>query len=164
MESSKKGRLVTKIPRSDAFFENTLPPKESFPKKRLLDILGVKYVLDKDDNPKRMWEPQPWRFPPKRFSLIWQKGKFKVYENKEALPRAFLVNDYLVERGKEKIIEKLFSQNFDPQKRVILEKDLGDFKVDIDASGSAKIISYNEDEIKIKTNTSDNMASRRCSL
>lgn len=157
IESSKKGKLVTKIPRSDAFFENTLPPQESLAQKRLFDILGIKYVLDKDDNPKKSWEPQPWRFPEERFTLVWQKGKWKVYENKDALPRAFLVGDYVVEKEKEKIIEKLFAHDFNPKEKLVLEEEPSDFKVDRNATGSAKIVSYAPNEVAIKTQTSKNM-------
>jgi hypothetical protein len=92
LASSKDGRLEKNVLRSDA----VIPSEDSFSRNRLLDILGVKYILDKDDAPKSNWEFDPLKFPVDRYELVWQSFKWKAFQRKTVLPRTFLIGDYEV--------------------------------------------------------------------
>lgn len=149
----EEGRVPEEYLRSDALF----PKKDSENRRKILNLLGIKYILDKDDAAKGPWDPQPWKYPEDRYQLIWQKEKWKVYENLEALPRAFLVNDYLVLKDDEKIIEKIFSSDFNPSKTVILEEEIDDFQSAKSDSGKAEIVTYTPNQVKIKVNSESDL-------
>jgi len=148
--SVEKGKVPEEYLRSDA-----LSPKEdSENRRKTFNLLGIKYVLDKDDAATKTWEPQPWKFPEDRYKLIWQKGKWKVYENLEALPRTFLVNDYLLLKDDEEIIEKIFSSDFDPAKAVIIESEPAQSIYSTKENlGKAEFVSYSSNKVVVKTSS-----------
>ena len=146
----KESRIPEEYLRSDALF----PKEDSENRRKIFNLLGIKYILDKDDAPTKGWDPQPWKYPEDRYKLIWQKGKFKVYENLEALPRTFLVNDYLVLKDNREIIEKIFSSDFDPSKTVILEREsTQSINFTKENLGKAEFVSYSPNKVIIKTDS-----------
>lgn len=149
--SANENKFIATPPRSDAQFTN----EDSFHRSRLFDILGIKYILDKNDLYKEDWEPENYKFPPQKYKLVWQSGKFKIYERLTALPRVFLASGYEVNNSEEQIITRLFDANFDPAKYVILESD-PHFAVDFNAVGSAEIVSYSPNKVVVKTQSDGN--------
>ena len=90
---------------------NTPYPISNFHSK-ILDLLNVKYFIVPNfltiDSPK--------------VKKIFVSDS-TIYENKNCLPRAFLVQNYKVIKNPEDIIVKLDSQDFDPRKEVILMEE-----------------------------------------
>lgn len=152
--ASQKESYDENIQRSDALFSNTLPKEDSLAKKTLFNIMGVRYILDKTDNPPNDWHPEPYRFPQDRFSLIWQAEKWKVYENKQVLPRAVLFYDYVVLSDNEKIIQTLFDEKFPYSKKIILEEQPKDFISSDKTAIAATIMSYKPNSVTIRTDSS----------
>lgn len=121
----------------------------------LLNLLGAKYVLSFNPDPQSDWDPQYFKYPKEKYELVFQYGKSQVYENKQALPRAFIVHDFQVLNQKE-ILSTLMNEEFDPQSTLLLEEapkklpeeKLGEDKVAIDESG------YFENRVLIKTHSS----------
>ncbi|MEW6096398.1 MAG: YfhO family protein [bacterium] len=78
--------------------------------RKLLCLLNTKYIFTsqklKSDNLK----------------LVFDSDKGKIYEDKNALPRAFIVYKYKVIKDKDKIFKELVSRKFNPQEYVILEE------------------------------------------
>lgn len=148
LAASVNGSLPASIPRSDA---NLVKNQDEVMRRRLQDLLGVRYILDKNDDPKSGWEPDPHRFPPERYQLIWQEEKFKVYENTQALPRVMLVGDVIVEEDPQRIIDLLMNTEFDLSKRVILEKKLP-LKIE-PAPGMVKFERYEPNTVKLSVQT-----------
>lgn len=106
--ASRNGKIPEVIPRSDVNFS---PNKESWAyKERMMDLLGIKYVLDKNDLPKGDFEPEPWKFYPDRYKLIWQNGKFKVYQNLKAWPRIYFAKDLTVKTQNQDIVDYLLQK------------------------------------------------------
>lgn len=144
----EEGRAPEEYLRSDALFPN----KDSENRRKIFNLLGIKYLLDKDDAATGPWDPQLWKYPEERYKLIWQKEKWRVYENLEVLPRAFLANDYLVIKDDEEIIEKIFSPDFDPSRAVIVEEEIPfDPRLTKGNSGEAEIVSYEPNKVVIET-------------
>lgn len=142
------GTLPAEYPRSDADFIDT----ENGYRKRILDLLGVKYFLDKNDLETKEWNPEPARFPGDSVELAWQEGKFKVYRRTDALPRLFLTADYLVETDKKIIIEKLLSFDFPLKSTLILETEPDNAaQLQTDPDAAAEIITYTPNQVIIKT-------------
>jgi hypothetical protein len=115
--ASDTGSAPQVYSRSDA----TLPTKENEYRMRIMDLLGVKYIVDKEDNPKTGKDWHYERFTPDKLHGIWQNGRFQVYERETVLPRYFLTNDYLVEKNDKEIIKKIYNKSY-PLKKVILEQ------------------------------------------
>lgn len=77
---------------------------------QLLNLLNVKYILftlDIEDN---------------RFSTVFEDKGIKIIENKQVLPRAFVVDEVKVIKRKEDVLKELSSKEFNPKKYVILEE------------------------------------------
>ena len=95
----------------------------------LFDLSNICYVLAvKRDNLERA-TPQGnsmnWQFKLPKFEAVFEDGSVKVLKNNYCLPRAFLVRHYVVEKAEERIAERLQEESFNPQKTVVLEKELG---------------------------------------
>lgn len=87
----------------------------------LLNLMGVKYLLSFNSDPQKDWDPQYFRYPEKKYQLVFQYGKSQVYENKEALPRAFIAHDFQV-LSDEEILKTLMDKNFNAQQTLLLEE------------------------------------------
>lgn len=156
LSASKEGKISPRIPRRDAnIFPGYGPTdlKNNFFRQRILNLLGVKYILHKNDLLTQEWEPDYQTFPENIYKLVWQKEKWQVYENIQALPRFFLTSQYLVEDNERKIIEKIFDQSFD-LKTVILEENLPLPLKDV--ASEAKLVRYRPNEIEMVINTQGN--------
>lgn len=142
------------LTRSDALLQESMPIDDSYAKRALLNIMDVKYITHKDDLGPRIWSPEEWKFPSDRFNLIYQKNKWKVYENKNAIPKGSIFYDFIVEKDIKKITETLFNKSFPYDQKLILEDTPPDFTPSKNVSFTqAKIITYKSTEIKIETDT-----------
>lgn len=154
ISASKDGKIATPVPRRDA---NIFPGygaddlKNNFFRQRTLNLLGVKYILHKNDSLTEEWQPDYITFPSEIYELFWQIGAWQVYENKEALPRIFLTSDYLVEKNEEKIIQKIFNKNFDLKTLILEEKP--STKIETSGKGKLEFKNYGPNNIKILVNT-----------
>lgn len=119
---------------------------------RIIDMLGVKYILDRVENGVGIET-----FPSDRFSILYDKDGWRVYENKKALPRAFVVANYAVYGSAEDFTEAFFSPTFNPEKTIFLEE-----KPDVQLENTTQpknestvIVSYEPNKVLIKTTTTD---------
>ncbi len=104
----------------------------------LIDLLGVKYVLSLDD------------LNEDGFVKVFEEGTTKVYENKNVLPRAFLVQNVISASSKEEAIKLMFDPLFDPSNTAIVEEEFG--PSDNLSDGSVKTLSYTDNKIVVETN------------
>jgi hypothetical protein len=79
--------------------------------RKLLDLLNAKYVLSK------------YKLPGKDLKLVYDK-EIKIYQDLQALPRAWIVPEVKILKTKEEIFKELISPEFDPWKTVILEEEI----------------------------------------
>lgn len=128
-------------------------------KRRLIDLLGIKYVFAKDEEVKIL--------ELNGFKKLEGFGKFSVFENLNVMPRAFLASSYegppdvagggeteQARLAKEKvrrelIPQKLFNADFDFRNSLILEK--GSSVSPQFGPGRVEIISHLPSKIRIKT-------------
>jgi uncharacterized membrane protein YfhO len=148
LAASEDGILPESVPRSDA---NLIKNQDDTKRRRLQDLMGVKYILDKNDNPQSDWEPDPHRFPPERYQLLWQQGKFKVYENTQSLPRAFLASEYTVETDSQTILNLIFNPDFNLARNIIFEKEITSELTP--SQGKVKFIKYTPNTVELKVET-----------
>lgn len=116
--SSKDGKIPSVLSRSDSEIAPGYGSEDlrgNYYRQKMLNLLGVKYVLQKDavfgDD--------------KIYKLVWNGSPWQIYENLQAVPRAFLTNDYKVITNKKDIITAFYNKNFDEKKTVIVEENPG---------------------------------------
>lgn len=123
-------------------FITTLNPRS--PHLNLVNLLNVKYILT----------PRKIEFEP--FNLVFSNREIKIYENKNCLPRAFLVYKAKIIKDKEKTLKEISRIDFNPREYVVLEKDI-ETKASLSSLSStgeskAQIIEYLPRKVVIKTN------------
>lgn len=160
ISASDDGKIKKPIPRADAILPKGYGPealRKNPYRQRMLNLLGVKYLFQKNENLGEKWLPDYTTFPEEIYELVWQEGYLQIYENKTVLPRIFLVGDYQVEKDKRRSVDLIFDSELELDKKLILEEKLpADFVLDSQASGTVKILSYQPNEIKIETTSSGN--------
>lgn len=107
---------------------------------RLIDLLGVKYIVAINDTYSD------------KLKFLFKEGESRVYENKNAFPRAFMVYDLLYAKTPQESISYLFDKKIDLRKTGIVDKDI---KLNSHKKNAnlVKIISYKENEVLIYVNT-----------
>ena len=116
------------------------------------NLLGIKYLIHKKSDDNMSWTFPYWNYPDETFSLIYEDDRYKIFRNNNAYPRAFLVSNYKVVSNPQKIIDTMFSENFDLRKEIVLEKDP---KIKLKkTSGNVDILKYSPNEIDIRANSS----------
>ena len=126
----------------------------------LLSLLNVKYVVSPtlpedisryDEGTQRTLQglrdflSQPWA------SRVLEGRRYSVYENKECLPRAFLVPAHEVISDDEQILAMLKGDDFDPKETVILEKEPGVLSVRAGVpSGQVRVLHYSPNSILLE--------------
>ena len=108
---------------------------------RVIDLLGVKYVLTFDELDKR------------NFAKVFQEGDTKIFLNKNVLPRAFFVNSLHISKSKQESIDYIYKNIYDLGSTAVVEESVktnwtkNKFSI-------AKISKYSENYISIKTKNS----------
>ena len=92
----------------------------------LFDFLNNKYllVLKRDENgiPSEKGNIS-YHYKDSKFKLIYSDKSVAVLENTLSFPRAFLVEDKIIQKDKKKIAELLLSKEINLRKTVILEEE-----------------------------------------
>jgi len=95
--------------------ENTYP--------KMLNILGARYIIE-DVGRDLYPEDLPPKTMPKGFNLKKVfSDQLTIYENPDALPRAFFTKNAEVIKERRKVLERLADPSFDHQKVIILEEE-----------------------------------------
>jgi hypothetical protein len=119
------GKLTESLRRSDTdLFEAS--EKEALGKGnpyrlRLMSLLGVKYILETKKGPDKEHKLIEERFPESIFTLAYEDETWRIWEYKNALPRAFLATQVKVIDNKQKMIDFLYDPNIDLKKTVIVQ-------------------------------------------
>jgi hypothetical protein len=109
----------------------------------LFKLLNVKYIMSFDT------------LNPLKYSLILKEGETNVYQNIDLISRLIIVKKYYVISDKNEIFSKLYSSTFNPTSEIILESDPNIQLSSLTVDESAKIAKYSDNEITIKTITTD---------
>ncbi len=124
---------------SSLTFHRIITPQNT--QSRLIDLLGVKYVLSLTDlhNPK--------------FKKVFSEGKTNIYENTKAFPRVFFVRTIKQVHRKNEAIKSLLDTQIDLHQTAIVENL--DSSTKSFGNGRASIIKYQANTIQIKTQSKD---------
>lgn len=161
ISASRDGKISIRLSGSDAnihpgYGEEDL--RKNVYRQQLLNILGVKYVLNKNDLLGLNYKPDYNTFPQEIYKLIWQKGPWQIYENTHALPRIFLASDYIVEKDKNKIIQMVFDEKFDLRDKIVLEEKISpEISFAKDNNAEVEVKKYSPNEVVLRTNAESHM-------
>ncbi len=153
LQATKDGflaRIFTKQTRSDAeiapgYGERDLP--DNTYRLRIMDLLGVKYILDRPENPK-----DNTTFDAKRFKPIdTLSNQYTIFENMLVYPRAFLAGEYKTYDSIESFEQQFFAKSFNPRQTILLPKDAGNIQITKTTKATATITSYKPEEVIIQT-------------
>lgn len=156
VQMSHRGTLArefTRSTRSDAFVapgfgENDLPQNNA--RLRVLDVLGVRYVIDRDENASTAVT-----FPPNRFQPVWKNSGWTVFENTKAAPRYFLTHDVIPYSSMEEF-EKIFSSpQFNPAQSVLVATNDKPSALLPDPTKEVRLATYTPAAITFQTKTSN---------
>lgn len=103
--ASNGGIVPSDFSRSTA----SVPIINSPERNRLLNLAGVRWVLYKDEFLSTRPGQNFLKFPPDRFRLVFEKNKLQIYENMEALPRAFFLSDFSWIGEGDEMIKRIYT-------------------------------------------------------
>lgn len=106
----------------------------------IMDLLGVRYVLSLSD------------LSSEKLDKAFQEGQLRIYENKNAFPRAFFVENVLIAKNKNEAINKIFEKKNELRKVAVVESSTGlpsNWTV-----GKVEILNYEENRIVLKSDNS----------
>ena len=115
---------------------------------KLLQLLGVRYILDRSENGST-----ELTFPSNLFSQKATLIDWRIYEYRDALPRAYLVSSYEVTTTPEQFENLFFDPSFDPKKTILLEEQTDTLLSAQSSEGQAKILNYQPNKVTIETTT-----------
>lgn len=115
-------------------------------REKLLDLLSVSYLLDREENGL-----QNVLFQTKNYAPISSSEQWRLYQRSNALPHLSLIHTYQ-EVSPNELITMLYSSNFSIQKQLLLEQK-PDFSPDPLASGSIQLLSYTPNTISAVVTT-----------
>ena len=154
IQTSHQGTLArefTRTTRSDSFVapgfgEHDLP--ENFTRLRVLDALGVRYIIDRDENASTAIT-----FPPNRFQPIWKNSGWTIFENSKAAPRFFLTHEVIPYNSMEEFENFLFSPEFNPSGTVLISSQNQLPTMQSDPSKEIKLLRYDPTRVTFETKT-----------
>ena len=121
-------------------------------KDQALQLLGVRYFLQRVSDGRNVWAFPVWQYGAGEMQKTYEDGQYEVYVYTKSFPRAFLASSYEVIRENQKIIDRLFAPDFDRRNSLILETKPS--LEPVAGNGDAQIMVYSANKIVIRT-TSD---------
>ena len=155
LAASQNGTVPNTLPRPDANVAAGYGEKDldnNYYRQKVLNIDGIKYVLNKDDGLGKEYRANTTTFNEEKYKLVWQQAPWQIYENLHVVQRTFLTNEYLVKTEKEKVINAFFQKTFNEKRTIILNE-----KPAVDVSkftnGSVQVLSYQPNTVMLQTTT-----------
>jgi len=152
LHSAVEGKLDLDLPRSaDVVLGRNLENPRTI---KLMKLFGIKYLVDHPEwldagstaDKKRLPDDSQW--------LVFENGDWKIWEFLDAFPRAFLAGKYEVIPDGEKLISRLYEENFDPRQNILLDQEPGkDFSISTDELAQVKILQYRPVKIVFETSS-----------
>lgn len=152
--SSYDGKLPTLPPRPDANLAQGYGQdgmKNPY-RQQLLNLLGVKYIVQHDES-QQNGNADTATFSPDRYSLVWSQNPWQIYENKQVLPRYFLVNSYKIASG-QKALRDIYTGELS-NTLILTTKPTS--PIDTHATGTVALTSYGTQKITFSTRTNGSM-------
>ncbi len=119
---------------------------------RIINFLGVKYIIHKVADGRAIWAFPFWTYPVDQFQLTYADDKYQILTNNKAFKRAFVVSNYKKITDTREILQTIFLKDLDLSKTAVLE-DNPIVPLSNDMLGDAVIKSYESNRVSIQTTT-----------
>lgn len=152
ISASKNGTVENPLPKSDVNLASgygSSDLKNNFYRKRILDLLGVKYILHKSDHLDLD------TFPKDQYSMIWADNVWQIYENKNVIPRFFMANDYLVLKSQDEVLKNIYDKNINLGKTLLLYEN-PQLSIDKNSQNSINLLLYTPNRVSFRTKSTGN--------
>lgn len=116
---------------------------------RWLDLLGAKYLLYRKSDGRNVWVFPHWQYP--YYQSLYEDEHYELFENTNALPRAYLVSSYMLIEQKQDIINMLASTDFNTTKQIVLEQR-PEYEPQ-EGEGYVEIVRYTPEKVVLQTKT-----------
>lgn len=130
-------RSVVQFPKTGAYSE------------RVLQLLGVSYIVHRLSDGRYGWAYPYWLYP--QYKSIYRNNYYEIFKNDRTMPRVFLASSYAIRTTQQSILDTLYAQDFDPSRTIIVETEPE--IVPEPGEGSAQIVQYTPNEVVIRTNS-----------
>jgi len=124
------------------------PSLQNLGNPHFLNLVGAQYILAQSGN-----KLPPDYFGPDSLRVNKDFGQVTLFENGNAFPRAFLVNEYEVIPDRQDITPRIMGGTDDLRRKVLLEEEPPFKPVADSTAGGAEIVSYAIDSILIDIDT-----------
>ncbi len=121
---------------------------------KIIDFLGVKYIIHKVSDGHAVWAFPIWDYPADQFKVAYEDNNINVFENRNAFPKAFLVGRYKVVADNHMILRTIFKKDTNLRDVAILESNPG-LDLSGGTTGSVNITKYEPNKIEIKASVKD---------
>lgn len=147
----KSGELSYDIPRSsDVVLARSLD-YEGVP--RMMQLAGIKYLVDHSEYTDVINKDSLPTLPEDKQTLVFEDRDWKIYEYSDALPRALLAGDYIVEPEDQKAADLIFNPDINLRDTVILEQNPLGIKPEPDPDAKVEVVSYTPNKITFETSS-----------
>lgn len=117
---------------------------------KILEFLGVKYLVHRLSDGRFGWAYPYWNFP--FYKSVYKDNYYEIFENQEVMPRTILASSYKIIIDNQKIIDQMFSADFNLKDTLVLETK--PVEEPESGSGSAEITKYQPNYVNISVQTS----------
>jgi uncharacterized membrane protein YfhO len=116
---------------------------------RVLDLLGVTYVIHKLNDGRNPWAYPVWEYP--TYSSIYKDAQYEVFKSEQAVPRIQLVSSVIIESDPKRILDTLYTPTFDPRDSVIVEAKPA--VMPEPGKSSVRVVRYSPNEIVVQSSS-----------
>lgn len=123
-----------------------------------MNLLNIKYVITYnlpedvsrfDEQTQQIINQLKLYLSQPQFNRVFSGVRYAIYENQNFLPRAFVARQYEVLRNKEGLLARLMQPDFNTAQTVLLYTDPGIPPSDDTFFGTAEVVSYDANTIKV---------------
>ena len=122
--------------------------------KDVLQLLGIRYIYHRLSDGNNIWVFPYWKYlEDGMMQSIYKDGQYEILEYPGSFPRAYLASSYVTQTDNQKIIDTLFSPDFDRRNTLVLEE-----KPTIEplpGPGTAEITMYKPTIVQVRTESQE---------
>lgn len=124
--------------------------KTNLYRQKILNLLGVKYILHIPDATLKPFEFDESIFEKSNYTLVWEKKPSQIYENKNAFPRYFLTPFFVVKKNNKDILNAIFTTDI---RKILILSESPKITPDPKAKGIVSLLKYNPEEVEFSVNS-----------
>ncbi len=119
---------------------------------KAMDFIGTEFIPQKRSDDSKPWAFNFDAFPVEKFEVVYEDDAYRIFRNKDAFPRAFVVGSYIVEDNDLKTLQLMFADDTNLRDKVFLEKSPQIESHELNVS-SAEVVAYSPNSVEINVNS-----------